>query len=79
MPAKVELNLLRPDDPRTRQLLDSIGEQMDWQVALQVEPDNRVEMFFVGVPPHEASGRVKSALDAAGEDWADYFSFASSR
>jgi hypothetical protein len=79
MPAMVKLLCHRPGDTRSEDLLDETRKALGWQVPLELEPDNRIEIAFVGIPPSEAMERVKAALDVAGEeldlDWTDYFVF----
>jgi hypothetical protein len=71
----VVLHALQPKHERTRGVLNATRDGLGWKAPLELGPDNRVEIMFLSVGRDEALYRVRTALDGAGADWTDYFTF----
>jgi hypothetical protein len=70
------LHAIRPDHPRTATLLKRFEEELDWQQPLEVGRNDLVEIAFVGGDAAEERRRALDALNAAGEDWPEFFGYA---
>jgi hypothetical protein len=78
--SRVQLLAYHSDDSKTAELLEAVRRARSWDGPLEVETDNRVTLFRLGMGLDEADAELKAALDAAGQkvgvDWTDYFGFA---
>lgn len=67
----VEIALLRPQDPRTREILDALQVEMGWLKPFVPEGDQVVRTAMIGVD--DPASQFADALGQVADDWADYF------